>query len=138
MDLVCVLQGSSAERQQIRTIGTRAAHSAHWSPPSWSDVQRVRLSRKSCMMRVESLYESSATLSSSAMASSNAVRAILQASSGLPSTSYWNTEKFKARPRRMGWVTGNPADAMLDASSYALRAFSAAAFLASSVLNSAM
>ena len=42
------------------------------------------------------------------------------------------------RPRRIRCVTGSPADAMLDVSSYALRAFSAAAFLASSVLNSAM
>merc|ERR1712100_805402 len=51
---------------------------------SWSDVQRVRLSRRSCMMSVESLWLSSDTLSNSAIASSNAVRAILQASSGLP------------------------------------------------------
>lgn len=37
-----------------------------------SDVQRVRLSRSSCMMRVESLYDSSERVSSSAIASSNA------------------------------------------------------------------
>merc|ERR1711972_818716 len=74
-------------------------------PPSWSDVQSVRLSRNSCIMSVESLYESSETLSSSAIASSKAVRAILQASSGFCSTSYWKTEKFRARPRRIGCVT---------------------------------
>merc|ERR1712187_931086 len=50
---------------------------AHDSPPSCSDVHKVKLSRNSCMMSVESLYESSATLSSSAIASSKAVRAIL-------------------------------------------------------------
>merc|ERR1712060_442062 len=72
----------------MKTVATPGAH----CPSSWSEVQSVRLSRRSCMMSVESLYESSATLSSSAVASSNAVRAILQASSGLLSTSYWNTE----------------------------------------------
>merc|ERR1711982_93608 len=74
-------------------------------PPSWSEVQSVKLSRSSCIISVESLYESSATLSSSAIASSKAVRAILHASSGLPSTSYWKTEKFNAKPRRIGCVT---------------------------------
>merc|ERR1711924_119428 len=57
------------------------------SPPSWSEVHKVKLSRSNCMMSVESLYESSETLSSSAMASSKAVRAILHASSGLAKTS---------------------------------------------------
>ena len=65
---------------------------AQFPAPSWSEVHRVRLSRKSCMINVESLYESSATLSSSAMASSKAVRAILHASSGSFSTSYMKTE----------------------------------------------
>merc|ERR1712139_598121 len=74
-------------------------------PPSWSEVHKVRLSRNNCMMSVESLYESSATLSSSAIASSNAVRAILHASSGFCKTSYWKTEKFNAKPRRIGCVT---------------------------------
>jgi hypothetical protein len=37
-----------------------------------SEVQRVRLSRKSCMMSVLSLYDSSPRVSSSAMASSKA------------------------------------------------------------------
>lgn len=37
-----------------------------------SEVQRVRLSRSSCIMRVLSLYDSSPSVSSSAMASSNA------------------------------------------------------------------
>merc|ERR1719231_1780901 len=72
-------------------------------------------------MRVESLYESSATLSSSAIASSKAVRAILHASSVFDKTSYWKTEKFKARPRRMGCVTAKSFSAMFDASWYASR-----------------
>lgn len=37
-----------------------------------SEVQRVRLSRRSCIIRVLSLYESSPSVSSSAMASSKA------------------------------------------------------------------
>ena len=37
-----------------------------------SEVQRVRLSRSSCMMSVLSLYDSSPSVSSSAMASSKA------------------------------------------------------------------
>jgi hypothetical protein len=40
--------------------------------PVVSLVQSVRLSLSSCMMRVESLYESSLRVSSSAIASSNA------------------------------------------------------------------
>ena len=48
----------------------------HGSPSSGSDVQGVRLSRSNCMMRAKSLYESSWTLSSSPITSSNAVRAI--------------------------------------------------------------
>lgn len=47
-----------------------------------SEVQRVRLSRRSCMMRVESLYDSSERVSSSAMASSKACLARWQARSG--------------------------------------------------------
>lgn len=50
------------------------------SPPSWgsspspwvSDVHRVRLSLNNCMISVESLYESSLRVSSSAIASSKA------------------------------------------------------------------
>merc|ERR1719245_1684278 len=83
-------------------------------PPSWSDVQSVRLSRNNCMMSVESLYESSDTLSSSAIASSKAVRAILHASSGFDKTSYWKTEKLSARPRRMGCVTAKSFSATFD------------------------
>ena len=41
-----------------------------------SDVQSVRLSRRSCMMSVESLYDSSESVSSSAIASSKACFAI--------------------------------------------------------------
>lgn len=37
-----------------------------------SEVQSVKLSRSSCMMRVLSLYDSSPSVSSSAIASSNA------------------------------------------------------------------
>merc|ERR1719433_406815 len=107
-------------------------------PPSWSDVQSVRLSRNNCMMSVESLYESSDTLSSSAIASSKAVRAILHASSGFDKTSYWKTEKLSARPRRIGCVTAKSFSATFDASSYARRAFSEAFFFASSAVNSAM
>merc|ERR1712050_686065 len=86
------------------------------SAPS-SEVHKVRLSRKSCMIKVESLYESSATLSNSAMASSKAVRAILHASSGFDSTSYWKTEKFRAKPKRMGCVTAKSFSATAAASS---------------------
>ena len=43
----------------------------YWSLVS-SEVQSVRLSRSSCMMRVESLYDSSSSVSSSAIASSKA------------------------------------------------------------------
>lgn len=46
-----------------------------------SEVQRVRLSRRSCIMSVESLYDSSLSVSSSAMASSNACLARWQARS---------------------------------------------------------
>merc|ERR1711959_840350 len=139
MDSVNFLQVSSADRQQMNKTGAVATHKAHGSPPpSWSEVQSVKLSRNSCMMRVESLYESSATLSNSAMASSNAVRAILQASSGFESTSYWKTEKFKARPRRIGCVTAKSFSATFCASEYARRAFSAAWDFFSPSENSAM
>ena len=47
-----------------------------------SDVQSVRLSRRSCMMSVESLYDSSESVSSSAIASSKACLAMWQARSG--------------------------------------------------------
>merc|ERR1719401_496184 len=79
-------------RRHESSDGVHAELMLHGSPPSWSDVHKVKLSRKSCIIRVESLYESSATLSSSAIASSKAVRAILQASSGFDKTSYWKTE----------------------------------------------
>jgi len=60
---------------------------------SWSsDVQSVRLSRRSCMMRVESLYDSSSSVSSSAMASSKACLARVHASCCLVCTSYRKTE----------------------------------------------
>merc|ERR1719238_645320 len=108
------------------------------APPSWSEVHNVKLSRSNCMMRVESLYESSATLSSSAIASSKAVRAILQASSGFDNTSYWKTEKFRARPRRIGCVTARSLVATSCAASYACLALSAAPFFASPSLYSAM
>lgn len=55
------------------------------SPPSascMSDVHSVRLSRRSCMMRVLSLYDSSPSVSSSAIASSNACLAKWHARSG--------------------------------------------------------
>lgn len=42
------------------------------TPTCMSEVQRVKLSRRSCMMSVESLYDSSPSVSSSAMASSKA------------------------------------------------------------------
>jgi len=51
------------------------------SAPS-DDVQRVRLSRRSCMIKVESRYDSSDSESSSAMASSKACLARWQARSG--------------------------------------------------------
>ena len=47
-----------------------------------SEVQSVRLSRSSCMISVLSLYDSSPKVSSSAMASSNACLASVQARSG--------------------------------------------------------
>lgn len=53
-----------------------------------SDVHNVRLSLSSCMMRVLSLYESSFSVSSSAIASSKAVLAHVQASSRLLRISY--------------------------------------------------
>merc|ERR1719231_912214 len=89
-------------------------------------------------MRVESLYESSATLSSSAIASSKAVRAILHASSGFDKTSYWKTEKFKARPRRIGCVTAKSFVATSCAASYAPFADCAAESFSPSTLYSAM
>merc|ERR1719387_1217977 len=52
-----------------------------------SEVQRVRLSRMSCMSNVESLYESSLTSSSLSIAASNPSRAIRHASWGLFKTS---------------------------------------------------
>merc|ERR1712091_776611 len=48
-----------------------------------SDVQSVRLSRRSCMMSVESLYDSSESVSSSAIASSKACFAMWQARSSV-------------------------------------------------------
>ena len=59
---------------------SRAAASASWS--CMSDVQSVRLSRSSCMMSVLSLYDSSPSVSSSAIASSNACFARWHARSG--------------------------------------------------------
>ena len=53
------------------------------SSPGWSEVQRVRLSRSNCMMRVLSLYESSGSESSWAIASSNACLAKWHALVGL-------------------------------------------------------
>nr|GMC48269.1 Protein kinase, ATP binding site-containing protein [Ipomoea batatas]GME01014.1 Protein kinase, ATP binding site-containing protein [Ipomoea batatas] len=47
-----------------------------------SDVQRVRLSRRSCMIKVLSLYDSSPRVSNSAIASSKACSTGLQARSG--------------------------------------------------------
>lgn len=52
-----------------------------------SEVQSVRLSRSSCMMRVESLYDSSSSVSSSAIALSKACFARVHASSCLACTS---------------------------------------------------
>jgi len=57
-----------------------------------SDVQSVRLSRSSCMMSVESLYDSSSSVSSSAMASSKARLASSHASLLFDWTSYRKTE----------------------------------------------
>jgi len=57
-----------------------------------SDVHSVRLSRRSCMMSVESLYDSSSSVSSSAMASSKACLARSHASCDLDCTSYRKTE----------------------------------------------
>jgi len=52
-----------------------------------SEVQRVRLSRMSCMSNVESLYESSLTSSSLSIAASKPSRAMRHASCGLFRTS---------------------------------------------------
>merc|ERR1739848_836604 len=52
------------------------------SASAWSLVHRVKLSRSSCMIRVESLYDSSLRVSSSAIASSKACLAIEHALSG--------------------------------------------------------
>jgi hypothetical protein len=48
----------------------------------WSDVHNVKLSRSNCMINVESLYDSSLSVSNSAMASSNACFARWHARSG--------------------------------------------------------
>lgn len=58
-----------------------SAGAASASPLS-EEVQRVRLSRRSCMIRVLSRYDSSDRESSSAMASSNACLARWHARSG--------------------------------------------------------
>lgn len=52
--------------------------SSVWSPCK-SDVHKVKLSRSSCIISVESLYESSLTLSNSVIASSKARLAISHA-----------------------------------------------------------
>ena len=65
-------------------------HSRHQSSPSpaspsapwFSDDHRVRLSLSNCMISVLSLYNSSFSVSSSAIASSDAVFARLRAFSG--------------------------------------------------------
>ena len=49
---------------------------------AWSEVHKVKLSLNSCIIRVESLYDSSFNVSSSAMASSKACLAMAQARSG--------------------------------------------------------
>ena len=67
----------------------------------------VRLSRNNCMISVEFLQLSSLSMSSSAIASSKAAFANLQAQSGKLRISQQNTEKLRARPKRMGYFDGH-------------------------------
>jgi len=76
--------GSFSAGLSASALGASAAPAAGWASDSAvsDEVQRVRLSRSSCMMRVLSRYDSSERESSSAMASSNACLARWQARSG--------------------------------------------------------
>lgn len=65
---ICIVK-----KETFQLFGQLSPPSCGSSPSPWvSEVQRVRLSLNNCMMSVESLYESSLSVSSSAIASSNA------------------------------------------------------------------